>query len=245
MIYENIVQLIGKTPIVKLNKMTDEESAQIYLKLENLNPSGSIKDRASLGMINEMEKSGILHKNSVIVEPTSGNTGIATAMICAAKGYEVVLVMPESMSVERRRMLSAYGAKLVLTDASKGMKGAIDKANELVAEKGYIILSQFDNPANTNSHKISTAIEILEDIPDLNVFIAGIGTGGTISGVAEVLKKNIKSIEVIGIEPKNSAVINGGKAGFHKIQESPGCTGAFKYCTSSFRWRLASSSVCL
>ena len=117
MIYENIVQLIGKTPIVKLNKMTDEKSAQIYLKLENLNPSGSIKDRASLGMINEMEKSGILRKNSVIVEPTSGNTGIATAMICAAKGYEVVLVMPESMSVERRRMLSAYGAKLVLTDA--------------------------------------------------------------------------------------------------------------------------------
>lgn len=218
MIYENIVQLIGKTPIVKLNKMTDEESAQIYLKLENLNPSGSIKDRASLGMINEMEKSGILRKNSVIVEPTSGNTGIATAMICAAKGYEVVLVMPESMSVERRRMLSAYGAKLVLTDASKGMKGAIDKANELVVEKGYIMLSQFDNPANTNSHKISTAIEILEDIPDLNVFIAGIGTGGTVSGVAEVLKKNIKSIEVIGIEPKNSAVINGGKAGFHKIQ---------------------------
>ena len=169
MIYENIVQLIGKTPIVKLNKMTDEKSAQIYLKLENLNPSGSIKDRASLGMINEMEKSGILRKNSVIVEPTNGNTGIATAMICAAKEYEVVLVMPESISVERRRMLSAYGAKLVLTDAFKKMKGAIDKANELVVEKGYIMLSQFDNPANTNSHKISTAIEILEDIPDLNV----------------------------------------------------------------------------
>ena len=218
MIYENIVDLIGKTPSVRLNHIVSEDMAEVYVKLEYFNPTGSIKDRAAMQMVKEMVLSGQLKKGDTIVEPTSGNTGIGIAMIGAAKGYKVVLTMPDTLSVERRRMLSAYGAELVLTDGTKGMNGAIEKAKELVAEKGYIMLSQFDNPANPLIHRLTTGQEILEDFANLDAFVAGIGTGGTISGVAEAIKDTMPGVRIIGIEPNNSNVLNGGKAGPHKLQ---------------------------
>lgn len=218
MIYENIVDLIGKTPSVRLNHIVTEDMAEVYVKLEYFNPTGSIKDRAAMQMVKEMALSGKLKKGDTIVEPTSGNTGIGIAMIGAAKGYKVVLTMPDTLSVERRRMLSAYGAELVLTDGTKGMNGAIEKAKELVAEKGYIMLSQFDNPANPLIHRLTTGQEILEDFANLDAFVAGIGTGGTISGVAEAIKDTMPGVRIIGIEPNNSNVLNGGKAGPHKLQ---------------------------
>lgn len=218
MIYENIVDLIGKTPSVRLNHIVTEDMAEVYVKLEYFNPTGSIKDRAAMQMVKEMVLSGQLKKGDTIVEPTSGNTGIGIAMIGAAKGYKVVLTMPDTLSVERRRMLSAYGAELVLTDGTKGMNGAIEKAKELVAEKGYIMLSQFDNPANPLIHRLTTGQEILEDFANLDAFVAGIGTGGTISGVAEAIKDTMPGVRIIGIEPNNSNVLNGGKAGPHKLQ---------------------------
>ena len=218
MIYENIVDLIGKTPSVRLNHIVTEDMAEVYVKLEYFNPTGSIKDRAAMQMVKEMVFSGQLKKGDTIVEPTSGNTGIGIAMIGAAKGYKVVLTMPDTLSVERRRMLSAYGAELVLTDGTKGMNGAIEKAKELVAEKGYIMLSQFDNPANPLIHRLTTGQEILEDFANLDAFVAGIGTGGTISGVAEAIKDAMPGVRIIGIEPNNSNVLNGGKAGPHKLQ---------------------------
>lgn len=218
MIYENIVDLIGKTPSVRLNHIVTEDMAEVYVKLEYFNPTGSIKDRAAMQMVKEMVLSGQLKKGDTIVEPTSGNTGIGIAMIGAAKGYKVVLTMPDTLSVERRRMLSAYGAELVLTDGTKGMNGAIEKAKELVAEKGYIMLSQFDNPANPLIHRLTTGQEILEDFANLDAFVAGIGTGGTISGVAEAIKDAMPGVRIIGIEPINSNVLNGGKAGPHKLQ---------------------------
>lgn len=218
MIYENIVDLIGKTPSVRLNHIVSEDMAEVYVKLEYFNPTGSIKDRAAMQMVKEMALSGKLKKGDTIVEPTSGNTGIGIAMIGAAKGYKVVLTMPDTLSVERRRMLSAYGAELVLTDGTKGMNGAIEKAKELVAEKGYIMLSQFDNPANPLIHRLTTGQEILEDFANLDAFVAGIGTGGTISGVAEAIKDTMPGVRIIGIEPNNSNVLNGGKAGPHKLQ---------------------------
>lgn len=218
MIYENIVDLIGKTPSVRLNHIVSEDMAEVYVKLEYFNPTGSIKDRAAMQMVKEMALSGQLKKGDTIVEPTSGNTGIGIAMIGAAKGYKVVLTMPDTLSVERRRMLSAYGAELVLTDGTKGMNGAIEKAKELVAEKGYIMLSQFDNPANPLIHRLTTGQEILEDFANLDAFVAGIGTGGTISGVAEAIKDTMPGVRIIGIEPNNSNVLNGGKAGPHKLQ---------------------------
>ena len=218
MIYENIVDLIGKTPSVRLNHIVSEDMAEVYVKLEYFNPTGSIKDRAAMQMVKEMVLSGQLKKGDTIVEPTSGNTGIGIAMIGAAKGYKVVLTMPDTLSVERRRMLSAYGAELVLTDGTKGMNGAIEKAKELVAEKGYIMLSQFDNPANPLIHRLTTGQEILEDFANLDAFVAGIGTGGTISGVAEAIKDAMPGVRIIGIEPINSNVLNGGKAGPHKLQ---------------------------
>lgn len=218
MIYNNILELIGKTPIVKLNNLTDDTMAEVYVKLEYFNPSGSVKDRAALGMIEDFEKRGILTKGKTIVEPTSGNTGIGIAMIAAAKGYKVVLVMPDTLSVERRRMLSAYGAELVLTDGTKGMKEAIRVANELVEQKGYIMPSQFDNVANPNYHRETTGEEIKADFEKLDAFVAGVGTGGTINGVAQVLKKSYDEIKVVAVEPEKSPVISGGNPGAHKLQ---------------------------
>lgn len=218
MIYNGAIELIGKTPVLKLKNMVDKNSADVYVKLEKFNPGGSVKDRAALGMIEKAEREGILKKGSVIVEPTSGNTGIGLAMIGRIKGYRVVIVMPETMSKERRDLIKAYGAELVLTEGSKGMKGAIEKANELVKEKGYFMPQQFENIANPEKHYETTADEIFEDINDLDVFVAGVGTGGTVSGIAKRLKELNPHIKVVAVEPKSSPVISGGNPGAHKIQ---------------------------
>lgn len=218
MIYNNIIELIGKTPVVRLNNLVDDNMAEVFVKLEYFNPSGSVKDRAALGMIEDFEKKGILTKGKTIVEPTSGNTGIGIAMIASTKGYRVVLVMPDTLSVERRRMLSAYGAELMLTDGTKGMKEAIRVANELVEKEGYVMLSQFDNDANPSYHRTTTGEEIKADFEKLDAFVAGVGTGGTINGVAQVLKKAYDDIKVVAVEPAKSPVISGGNSGAHKLQ---------------------------
>ena len=218
MIYNGATELIGNTPILKVKSMVDENCADVYVKLEKFNPGGSVKDRAALGMIEKAEKEGILKEGSVIVEPTSGNTGIGLAMIGRLKGYKVVIVMPETMSKERRDLIKAYGAELVLTEGSKGMKGAIEKANELVKNKGYFMPQQFENIANPEKHYETTADEIFNDINDLDVFVAGVGTGGTATGVGKRLKEKINGIQVVAEEPSNSQVIAGKKPGAHKIQ---------------------------
>ena len=218
MIYNGAIELIGNTPILKVKSMVDENCADVYVKLEKFNPGGSVKDRAALGMIEKAEKEGILKEGSVIVEPTSGNTGIGLAMIGRLKGYKVVIVMPETMSKERRDLIKAYGAELVLTEGPKGMKGAIEKANELVKNKGYFMPQQFENIANPEKHYETTADEIFNDINDLDVFVAGVGTGGTATGVGKRLKEKINGIQVVAVEPSNSQVIAGKKPGAHKIQ---------------------------
>lgn len=218
MIYNGVLEMIGKTPIMKINNLVDENSADVYVKLEKFNPGGSVKDRAALGMIEKAEELGILKSGATIVEPTSGNTGIGIAMIGKLKGYKVVIVMPETMSKERRDLIKAYGAELVLTEGAKGMKGAIEKANELVTEKGYFMPQQFENLANPEKHYNTTAEEIFEDIFDLDILVAGVGTGGTIAGVGKNLKSKIKDLKVVGVEPANSPVLSGGKPGPHKIQ---------------------------
>ena len=212
------MDLIGKTPIVKVNNMVDENSAEVYVKLEKFNPGGSTKDRAALGMIEDAEKKGLLKKGYTIVEPTSGNTGIGLAFIGRVKGYKVIIVMPETMSKERRDLIKAYGAELILTEGSKGMQGAIEKALEYKDKEGYFIPQQFENEANTQKHYETTAEEIYEDLSDLDYVVAGVGTGGTIVGVAKKLKEKNKNIKVVAIEPKTSAVISGGKPGAHNIQ---------------------------
>lgn len=218
MIYDGAIELIGRTPILKLTKMVDKNSADVYVKLEKFNPGGSVKDRAALGMIEKAEEAGILKEGSVIVEPTSGNTGIALAMIGRVKGYKVIIVMPETMSKERRDLIKAYGAELVLTEGAKGMKGAIEKATEMVNEYGYFMPQQFENIANPEKHYATTAQEIYEDINDLDVFVAGVGTGGTVSGIAKRLKELNPNVKVVAVEPKSSPVISGGNPGAHKIQ---------------------------
>ena len=218
MIYNNTLELIGNTPILKLNKLVDENCAEIYIKLEKYNLGGSVKDRAALGMIEEAEKLGLLKDGSVIVEPTSGNTGIALAMIGRLKGYKVIIVMPDSMSKERRELIKAYGAELILTDGAQGMNGAIKKAKELSEQDNYFMPQQFENLANPKKHYETTAEEIYEDLKDLDAFIAGVGTGGTVTGVGGKLKEKIKDIKVVAVEPEKSPVLSGGSAGAHKIQ---------------------------
>lgn len=218
MIYNGAIELIGRTPILKVTNMIDENSADVYVKLEKFNPGGSIKDRAALGMIEKAEEEGLLKKGSVIVEPTSGNTGIALAMIGRVKGYKVIIVMPETMSKERRDLIKAYGAELVLTEGAKGMKGAIEKATQMVKDYGYFMPQQFENIANPEKHYETTAQEIYEDINDLDVFVAGVGTGGTITGIGKNLKEKINGIEIVAVEPSNSQVIIGKNPGPHKIQ---------------------------
>ena len=218
MIYNGAIELIGKTPILRVTNMIDENSAEVYVKLEKFNPGGSVKDRAALGMIERAEQEGFLKEGSVIVEPTSGNTGIALAMIGRVKGYRVIIVMPETMSKERRDLIKAYGAELVLTEGSRGMKGAIEKATQMVNEHGYFMPQQFENIANPEKHYATTAQEIYEDINDLDVLVAGVGTGGTISGIGKNLKEKINNIEIVAIEPSNSQVISGKNPGPHKIQ---------------------------
>ncbi|SCL94134.1 cysteine synthase A [Sporanaerobacter sp. PP17-6a] len=216
----NVLELIGNTPIVKLNKLVGKDYADIYVKLEYFNPGGSVKDRPALYMIEKAEEEGKLKKGYVIVEPTSGNTGVGLAMVGAAKGYKVILVMPETMSIERRNLFKAFGAEVVLTPGSNGMKGAVDKAEELAKQNSnYYIPYQFGNENNTLSHIETTAQEILKDLgSNIDVFIAGIGTGGTVTGVGEVLKEKNSNVKIVGVEPKSSPLLSEGKAGPHKIQ---------------------------
>ncbi|MDO4402658.1 MAG: cysteine synthase A [Clostridiaceae bacterium] len=218
MLVNSTLELIGNTPVLRVNNMTDENDGEVFIKLEKFNPGLSIKDRAALGMIEKAEKDGILKSGSVIVEPTSGNTGIGIALVGKLKGYKVVIVMPETMSKERRDMIKAYGAELVLTEGKKGMKGAIEMAEKLVKEKGYFMPQQFENKANPQKHYETTAEEILRDVPDIDVFVAGVGSGGTIVGVGRKLKELKPDVKVVAVEPEKSPVLSGGNPGAHKIQ---------------------------
>jgi cysteine synthase A len=215
----SILETIGNTPHVKINRLF-KKSVSVWVKIEKTNPGASIKDRIALSMINDAEIAGILKPNSVIIEPTSGNTGIGLAIVAAVKGYRLILVMPESMSVERRKIMSAYGAEFVLTPREKGMKGAIERAKELILETPESWMPmQFDNSSNTHIHKVTTAMEIIKDFPDgLDYLITGVGTGGHITGCAEVLKKKFPNLKVFAVEPELSPVLSGGAPGPHPIQ---------------------------
>lgn len=214
----SVAELVGQTPIVKLNNVVNENSADVYLKLEYMNPGSSVKDRIALAMITAAEESGGLKQGGTIIEPTSGNTGIGLAMIAAAKGYRAILVMPETMSMERRNLLRAYGAELVLTPGPEGMNGAIRKAKELAEEHGYFMPQQFENEANPEIHRKTTGKEIAEQMDQLDAFVSGIGTGGTITGAGQVLKEKFPEIKIYAVEPADSPVLSGGKPGPHKIQ---------------------------
>ena len=220
-IYQEITDIVGKTPLLKLQRYMDANAckADILAKLEYQNPGGSVKDRVAIRMIDEAEKAGILHKGDVIIEPTSGNTGIGLACVAAARGYHLIITMPETMSVERRRLLSAYGAELVLTPASKGVKGSIRKANELAEQLHAFVPSQFSNPYNPKSHYETTGPEIWADTDGkIDVFVAGVGTGGTISGTGRYLKEKKPNIQIVAVEPAGSPVLSDGIPGRHKIQ---------------------------
>ena len=221
-IAQSLTSLIGRTPLVQINTLTAEQEsvANVIAKLEYFNPAGSVKDRAALYMIEEAEKAGVLKKGATIIEPTSGNTGVGLAMVAAVKGYKLILTMPETMSLERRRLLQARGAKLVLTEGALGMKGAIAKAQELQEQTpNSIILQQFENPANPLAHTKTTALEILEDTDNkVDIFVAGVGTGGTVSGVGKVLKEKLPQVKIVAVEPNASAVLSGNNPGPHKIQ---------------------------
>lgn len=220
MIYNNITDLVGKTPIIKLNNLTDKNAATVYVKLESFNPGSSVKDRIALAMIEAAENEGKIKPGDTIIEPTSGNTGIGLAWVGAAKGYKVIIVMPETMSQERRQLIQAYGADLVLTPGSEGMKGAIAKAEALAKENGGWVPLQFSNPANPKIHEETTGQEILEafEVIGLDAFVAGVGTGGTITGVSHALKKQLPHLEVYAVEADESAILSGEKPGPHKIQ---------------------------
>ncbi|MTV48245.1 cysteine synthase A [Heliobacillus mobilis] len=219
-IAENLTDLIGKTPLVRLNRLSKEAVAQVVVKLEYFNPAGSVKDRIGYAMIKAAEEQGLINKDTVIIEPTSGNTGIALAFVAAARGYRLILTMPETMSIERRNLLQAYGAELVLTPGSEGMKGAIRRAEELAAQiPNSFIPQQFNNPANPQIHRVTTAEEIWNDTDGkVHIVVGGVGTGGTITGIGEVLKKRKSDIQVVAVEPFDSPVLSGGDPGAHKIQ---------------------------
>ena len=216
MINNNVLDMIGNTPMIKLNNIGN---SNLYVKLEKYNPAGSIKDRAVYYMVENLEKNGLLKKGDVLVEATSGNTGIALSMIGSLKGYKVIIVMPETMSVERRTLMKAYGAELILTDGSLGMKGSIEKMNKLLSENSnYISLKQFDNEYNPLAHYETTGVEIYNQVKDIDIFVCGVGTGGTLSGVGKYLKEQNPNIKVVAVEPEGSPVISKNKKGSHKIQ---------------------------
>lgn len=219
-IANSVIDLIGNTPLVKLNKLTKDIDANVYVKLESSNPGGSVKDRLGLALIEDAEKRGIINQDTTIIEPSSGNTGIGLAMVSAVKGYKVIIVMPESASIERRKVMEGLGAKVILTPASNGMKGAIEKVNSLLNEiKGSYMPMQFENPANIAFHKRTTALEIWNDTDgSIDYFVAGVGTGGTFSGVSSILKEKKPTVVNVAVEPKDSPVISGGEPGSHKIQ---------------------------
>jgi cysteine synthase A len=217
---KNVLELIGQTPVVTLNNMSSQDNAEVYVKLEGFNPAGSIKDRPGLYMIEKAEEMGSLQPGSIILEATSGNTGIGLAMAASIKGYPIVIVMPENMSEERKKILRAYGAELILTPAVEGMPGAVKRALSMAeADSRYYLVKQFENPANAECHEVTTAAEILQQMDkNLDAFVCGVGSGGTITGIARVLKREIPGIKIVAVEPKNSAVLSGNPAGSHKIQ---------------------------
>ncbi len=219
-VYEDITKTVGRTPLVRINRITQGTGSQVLAKLECFNPLSSVKDRIGVAMIDAAEKAGLLTKDTVIIEPTSGNTGVALAFVCAARGYRLILSMPDTMSVERRQLLKILGAEVVLTEGAKGMKGAVEKAQELAdITPASFIPQQFVNPANPEIHRLTTAEEIWEDTEgQVDCFVAGVGTGGTITGVGEVLKERNPGIKIIAVEPEESPVLSGGKPGSHKIQ---------------------------
>ncbi|MFX0155682.1 MAG: cysteine synthase A, partial [Candidatus Hodarchaeota archaeon] len=220
-IFNNIIETIGNTPLVKLNRITEGIEPNIYVKVEAFNPGASVKDRICMSMIDAAEKAGIIDKNTTIVEPTSGNTGIGLALVCAAKGYKLILTMPDSMTIERRKILAAFGAELVLTPAAGGMKGAIEKAEELAKANGKVFIpQQFKNEANPEIHRKTTAVEIINDLDGkVEGLVSGIGTGGTITGVGEILKERVGNhVKIYAVEPIDSPVLSGGNPGPHKIQ---------------------------
>jgi cysteine synthase A len=215
----DVLDAIGNTPIVRLKRMVPEGAAAVYAKLESFNPMGSIKDRIAKGMIEDGERRGLIKDGVTLIEPTSGNTGVGLAMVCAVKGYRLILTMPDTMSAERRRLLEALGAELVLTQGGLGMKGAIDKAEEIVkSTPSSVILQQFRNPANPQTHERTTAVEIVSEFDSLDAFVAGVGTGGTITGVGRVLRREFPGIRVVAVEPKESAVLSGEEPSSHRIQ---------------------------
>lgn len=218
--HSSVLEMIGKTPLVRLSKTVSEKDAAIFAKVEGSNPGGSVKDRIGLSMIEDAEAAGRLKPGATVVEPTSGNTGIGLAIVASIKGYRLILTMPETMSLERRSLLAAYGAELILTPGPDGMRGAVDRASELIAEHpGWYMPQQFNNPSNPEIHRRTTAREILASLgPDIDAFVCGVGTGGTITGVGEVLRARNKSISVIAVEPSSSPVLSGGAPGPHKIQ---------------------------
>lgn len=219
-VYDSVLDLIGNTPLVEIKKLNKDGKARVFVKLESKNPAGSVKDRPALKMIEEAEKSGLINKETVIIEPTSGNTGVGLAMVCAIKGYKIILTMPESMSLERRALLKAYGAQLVLTPKEKGMQGAVDKAIELMKEyPNNFMPQQFNNPANPLAHELSTAKEIIKDTDGkIDIFVSAFGTAGTVSGCGKILKEFNSAIQIFGVEPETSPLFSKGTAGPHKIQ---------------------------
>ena len=219
-VLDSVVDAIGNTPIVRLNNLTKDLEAEVDVKMESFNPTGSVKDRVSVAMIEDAEEKGLLNENSVIVEPTSGNTGIGLGFAAAAKGYKLILTMPETMSVERRKLLAVFGAEIVLTPGSEGMGGAIAKANQIKEENpNAIILGQFDNPANVEIHAKTTAQEILRDTEgNVDIVVGGVGTGGTVTGIGKVLKEEVPGVKIVAVEPKDSQTLGKGEKGPHKIQ---------------------------